>query len=488
MKELELKLIVPARQRRRVMKALQLDGVPPLPLEARYFDTPDGRLAGAGLSLRIRQEDQTWVQTLKAAADSPVRRFEHDVPLTGEASLTSPVLARHKGKVLSKAWRSALNAADKVPALEERHRTCVTRRARLLDVQGELIEAAFDQGYIESHGRRTSVCELELELKGGDSHQAMFELAHRLIWMHGLWISTLSKSSRGAALARDGEGLPAADKAAPVVFKPGASAGRQIRAMISNCLAQILPNASHVAEGHGDADHVHQLRVGIRRLRTVLREAGAALQGQPPGWEPILRSVFRDLGAYRDQEEVRKAVEPRLMAVGAPLAVPLTSSDEAPLPRVSVRQPAFQGVLLELLAFSLEEGDGAAGPARKLLRKRISSLHRKIVDDGKRFPTLDTDRQHRVRKRLKRLRYITELAQPLFDRSAVERYLQHLRPAQDVLGQHNDEAVALDGFRASAQQDGRAWFGVGWLTATQAQSATRCKKAIKEIEGAAQFW
>ena len=60
--------------------------------------------------------------------------------------------------------------------------------------------------------------------------------------------------------------------------------------------------------------------------------------------------------------------------------------------------------------------------------------------------------------------------------------------AQDVLGQHNDEAVALQGFRDTAGKDGRAWFGVGWLTATQAQSAAQCKKAIKEIQGAAHFW
>ena len=66
--------------------------------------------------------------------------------------------------------------------------------------------------------------------------------------------------------------------------------------------------------------------------------------------------------------------------------------------------------------------------------------------------------------------------------------LVNRRHMMDVLGQHNDEVVALDGFRATAAKDGRAWFGVGWLTATQSQSATRCKKAIKDIEGANRFW
>lgn len=487
MKELELKLMVPARQRQRVMKALQLDLAPSIELEARYFDTADEKLCKAGLSLRIRREGAAWVQTLKAGADSPARRLEHNVALAVDAAPPAPDLSRHRSKALSKAWREALGGTGELPELQERYRARVTRRARTLKLGDDVVDAAFDQGHIESSGRRTRVCELELELKDGGSVGEMFALAKRLVQTHGLWVSTLSKSFRGAALARDEGGLPAA-KATPVHFKPGANSGQQFRAMINNCLAQVMPNASHVAAGLDDADHVHQLRVGIRRLRTVLKEAAAALEGRQQDWEPTLRKVFRDLGAYRDQEEVRKAVEPRLVAVGAPLLAPRTSVGDVPLPQASVRDVGFQLVLLDLLAFSLEEGRGASGEARKLLRKRIGALHRKVVVDGRRFPELDIERQHRVRKRLKRLRYMTELAQPLFSKRAVERYLRHLRPAQDVLGQHNDEALALQGFRDMASKDGRAWFGVGWLTATQAQSAAQCKKAIKEIQGASHFW
>ena len=487
MKEMELKLIVPARQRLRVMKALQLDVAPSIQLDARYFDTPDEKLVQAGLSVRIRREGDAWIQTLKATADNPARRFEHNVALGDKTDLLLPDLTLHKGKTLSKAWRDALGGEGGAPVLQERHHTSVTRHLKVMHLGDEVVEAALDLGYIESRGGRTPLCELELELKSGGSPHEMFALANRLVQTYGLWVCTLSKSSRGAALAREEGGWPA-DKATPVDFKPGARSGRQFRAMISNCLAQIMPNASHVAGGHDDADHVHQLRVGIRRLRTVLKEAASALEGRQQDWQPVLRKVFRDLGAYRDQEEVRKAVEPRLAAVGAPLLVPRKPAGAVPLPQAAVRDGAFQAVLLELLAFSLEKGQGASGEARKLLSKRIGALHRKVVDDGKRFTALDTERQHRVRKRLKRLRYITELAQPLFGRRAVERYLQHLRPAQDVLGQHNDEAVALDGFRATATQDGRAWFGVGWLTATQAQSASQCRKAIKEIEAASRFW
>ena len=47
-----------------------------------------------------------------------------------------------------------------------------------------------------------------------------------------------------------------------------------IREMTHVCLVQILGNSSAVAAGLGGHEHVHQARVGIRKLRTVLAELG----------------------------------------------------------------------------------------------------------------------------------------------------------------------------------------------------------------------
>lgn len=489
MKELELKLVVPAARRAGLLKALGLAKAPRIKLDAHYFDTPDGQLHRAGLSLRVRQEGQAWIQTLKATTDNPVARFEDSVPINGAAGLPvpAPMLERHEGHQVRKALRLALGDTAQAD-LREVYRTDIVRRYLTVPLKGDTVELAFDEGVIRADGRERPLCELELELKSRGTAAGLFAFAQDLVQTHGLWISTVSKSGHGAQLAAGpGAAAPVA-KARPARFRPQASSGRQFRAMLGNCLSQIAPNASHVAAGSVDADQIHQLRVGIRRLRTLLREAASLVRQIPPDWEPVLRSVFQSLGAHRDQIAVSKALQPALEAAGAPLSVPPRAPTDAPSPQDAVRSAAFQTTLLALMAFTLVDGQGTGHSARKVLGQRIARLHRQVLRDGQRFTELDADAQHRVRKRLKRLRYISELAAPLFGAPAFERYLAHLRPAQDTLGQHNDGLVALENFKARTGMDGRAWFGVGWLTAHQTHTALACRKALKKMAKAPCFW
>ena len=68
------------------------------------------------------------------------------------------------------------------------------------------------------------------------------------------------------------------------------------------------------------------------------------------------------------------------------------------------------------------------------------------------------------------------------------RYIQQLQPAQDVLGDYNDEGVAAGTFRNAAAHDARAWFAVGWLGARQPVLARDCAKALLAIGKARRFW
>ncbi len=267
-----------------------------------------------------------------------------------------------------------------------------------------------------------------------------------------------------------------------------------LRGVAASCLDQILGNAGEVAAGTAGADHVHQLRVGIRRLRSVLRELGAlAPAAVDAAWEAPLVRVFRALGEVRDRDTAAAAVQQRLRAAGAPLVeLPAPAAGTLPDPAQVVRGGDFQAVLLKLLEFTLARpGRGApahGAAARDLPRRRLRRLHRQVTGDGRRFESLEEDARHRVRKRLKRLRYLAESVAPLFGKAAVERYLKHLRPAQDALGAHNDAHVALALYRQAAEQDPKAWFAVGWLQARQEASAAACRKALEEVAVAPRFW
>lgn len=524
--EIEFKFHIPTDRLKAVDAALRRGAVVRTRLQARYFDTADERLAAQGIVLRLRKEGRRWVQTVKATGDNALHRLEHNVDL-GTAG-TSPGIdpQRHQGTPVGERLAKALAGEDGQPAaLVERQSTDIvrlTRDVRSTGPGGVVAELALDVGKVVAHAgtpeqRESPVCELELELKRG-SVPGLVALAQRWSQQHGLWFSTISKAERGARLLAGLDVVPAI-KAEPPRFA-SAPDGRAIqRAVVANCLAQILPNATEVAAGSDDEEQVHQLRIGIRRLRTALRE----LEGLDPtgafdraGWEPALVDCFRVLGALRDREQVAKIAQPKLREAGAPEVDPLAgeaadAGATQPSPGEAVRAPAFQAVLVALIGFTATEApapepaaEGAppvtpldSDDARRFLRKRLQRLHEQALRDGGRFESLDTDSQHRVRKRLKRLRYLAEFAAPLFetrderkgdDKSAAERYLKRLRPAQDALGEFNDEAVAMALYREATAHDARAWFAVGWFSARHAAGAAACREALEKIEGAPRFW
>jgi triphosphatase len=308
-------------------------------------------------------------------------------------------------------------------------------------------------------------------------------------------LDTVSKAARGERLAKGIE-YGEAVKAEPPAVDRDMDGPQLFRAVIGACLAQILPNASDVAAGSPDPEHVHQLRVGIRRLRTALREMADFAPAIDPACEPALVDAFRALGRQRDREHLQKTVQARIEAAGSPPVTWPEPAEPEPEPADVVRGQPFQLALISLIAASLPPEDlaGAAAPeqhadpARKPLRARLSKLHRQVVRDGRRFDTLEPDAQHRVRKRLKRLRYLAEFVAPIFGKRRAARYLKDLRPAQDALGEHNDAAVAISAYREAAGHDGRAWFAVGWLSGRQPQGALECRAAMDKIAQARRFW
>jgi len=489
--ELELKFQVPAAMLPSLQLELQRHGARSARMLAHYFDTADALLARHGLSLRLRREGRQWVQTLKAEGDSAVRRLEHSAPLrVPSGSQPRLALERHDGTEAGAALHKVLAQAG-TPDLVERFVTDVSRRACELRLPGAVIEAALDRGAIRVGDRSAPICELELEYKSGDSRW-LFVLAKAWRAHGGLWLNTLSKAGRGALLAGERAHGPAVKAGAPALSRH-MSGAQMLRAMVRSALDHVLANASELASGSSDEEHVHQTRVGLRRLRTALREAGPLSQGVNPAWDEPLSETFARLGEVRDNETVARAVRPLLEQAGAPKLewqAPAVTID----PGVTVRDAAFQSTLIELLAFALHEEDTSGRPAvphaeaLAHVGARLSRLHKQVVQGGKRFEALPREEQHRVRKRLKRLRYLSEFVEPLWKGRDARRYLRHLGPSQDALGAHNDVAVAMANFRKDAEQDPYALFAAGYLQAHLETTARAAHTALKRVADAPRFW
>jgi triphosphatase len=490
MHELELKFQVPPELRPSLTQELQRHGGRRTRLVARYFDTPEGLLGAHAVSLRLRREGRRWVQTLKAAGKNAVHRLEHEVVLRVPAG-TEPALdlARHDGTPAGELLRQLLKDAAEA-TLVERFATDITRLAARLHPPGATVEAALDIGVVRAGDHEMPVCELELERIDGDVG-ALFALAAGWRAHGALWLDTRSKARRGADMAeRRRYGPPV--KARPPALTHDMSGHAVVMATANAALDQVLGNASEVGAGSGDGEHVHQLRIGLRRLRTALGELGPLAEGVDPAWEERLADTFGRLGALRDDDAVANAVRPLLEQAQAPRLrwTPRAGSGDA---ASVVREDAFQDTLLALLRWTLGDatppapGAGAAD-ARAHVEKRLSRLHRQVTQAGRRFPDLPTEEQHRARKRLKRLRYLAELVGTWWPGKAVRRYLKRLAPAQDALGHHNDVIVATERFLADAQVDPSSYFAAGYLRARQEQTATDAHAALMDIRQARPFW
>jgi triphosphatase len=124
------------------------------------------------------------------------------------------------------------------------------------------------------------VNEIELELKHGDP-ASLFSFALQLHEQMPVRVSNTSKAERGYTLCRQTGTVPYRAKAA--------AAGRRrhrhptrMQAVLGNCLQHIQRNENAVIEGD-DAETLHQMRVGVRRLRSRAEAVRRRIAPCPPG-------------------------------------------------------------------------------------------------------------------------------------------------------------------------------------------------------------
>jgi len=494
MTEFELKLEIPPRRLAGLLAALREGKVRSRRMQAIYFDTQDGSLAGAGIVVRVRKEGRAWVQTAKCAGGSTLERLEHNVLLGAVPGAEVPdvSLARHAGTAVGDRITQALRlrSLDGPVALVSTFETDVQRLTRTIDDTQSMVELALDRGKVRAGAAQADLCEIEFELLEGHPASAV-RLAQRWLAAHGLWLNSVSKAEKGHRLAAGQAFGPPVGAAAPHLGRhpKGAEIGK---AVVRACLDQVLGNASEVGAGSANAEHIHQLRVGIRRLRTALRELSSLVPGVDPAHEAALVDAFRVLGSHRDRTHLEQGIQPLLEAQGGP-RIDFGRIGELPDAQAAVRSQAFQDALLGLLALAhsgpaAEGADIDSAKALELLRSRLEKLHRQVVKDGQRFQRLDEVSQHRLRKRLKRLRYLAEFVAPLFAARKGREFIAALKPVQDALGLYNDESMALDAYRRLAEREPGAWFGVGWLKARVAANVADCQRELERFAKARPFW
>ena len=501
MTEIELKLQIPAPQRAAVEAAVAGNRLAPrVRLQAAYHDTEDRLLAANRLALRLRREGRQWVQTLKGATDDGLVRNEHNVPRGAATAMPALDPNLHAGTPVGDRLL-ALLAAQPGAVLRTLYGTDIQRRTRatLVRTPGQpqaRVELAFDTGRIEADAAVIDICELEIELLSG-LPQAVIDTARRWLPRHGLWIDTRSKAERGDLLAR-GERVAPARRARPVRLAASMSEAQAWRAVLHNLADPMIGNASQIASGAFEPEHVHQLRVGLRRLRSALAlfERGDAADR---AMADAATALFRELGGARDAAVVESE-----FAAGLRTAMGLASVDAGatgappPMPRTDAADPvellrcvATQTLLLDLLAatqrpIELEGVDGES--LRERMAARLNRWHRQVVAGAEAYADLDDAARHRLRKRAKRLRYASEFCAGLFGARAVRRYLKPLAAMQERLGEVSDVLMAMAWFAGRGDADPQAMFARGWLAARRGASIDAAGPTLQAFVKVERFW
>jgi inorganic triphosphatase YgiF len=455
--ETELKLRVSPRRRGKALAALRAIAGSRRPsmqrLAATYYDTPGLELRQQRIALRVRREGRRWVQTVKgggSAVSGVHQRSEIETPLAGRV----PDLSRLPRHLLTRILLRHDAGATLVPVFEtEIERTLF----RLEPAPRVVVEAALDCGVLRSGRRREAVCEIELELKSGPV-MALFVLARQLAARLPLALEHRSKAERGYALHLGAIAPP--QKALPVPLKPGMTAGQAFRTIAFSALAQVQAN-EHGAANADDPEYLHQMRVGLRRLRALLRLFREPLAGQAQSHADALRDIAAALGTAREWDvlvnETLPAVPDRFVPARLLAVCQQARSAARSLAKKSIKTITYNDSMRELGQWLVEPGvrSGAAwqAPAAAVAAGILADAYARVRKRGRRLAMRTPAELHRLRIAVKRLRYAVEFFADLFQVKAMERQRRLLSDLQDILGCIND-AAAVEGLFAAARRSG----------------------------------
>jgi triphosphatase len=478
-------------------------------LRSTYFDTPDHALRMANVALRLRRDGRRWIQTVKVGARlhgglSQVAEVESPAP-GGRLNIETIPHPEVKADVFRLIGEKQL-----VPVCE----TAIRRTALRLSAGEGAAELAIDSGEIRAGERSAPLYEAEIELLEGPVG-TLFDLARALFPEGGLRFSRLPKSARGYLLAEKGYIEPplAPREAATVRLEREQTVEEAARDVLRECVDQVAANVVVVRE-LDDPEGPHQLRIGLRRLRSALSLFDAALGSaglQAIGAEA--RWFGQEVGRLRDldvavhdllrPEAAANAGEAGIARLADRLAVAADAERQGL--RTVLAGTRVQGLLIDLVRFVetrgwLDAGDMGqtarlAAPVSDFADAALRKRWKKVACEAKQLDTLDVEARHELRKELKKLRYAVEFLSPLYPEKRMRPFLKQLKSLQNVFGEANDAEMLqslLDDASKDWAGDASAQRAVGWaIGASRARARAvwaGARRAWRDLKDERLFW
>ncbi|MGV9367713.1 CHAD domain-containing protein [Amycolatopsis sp. NPDC003731] len=288
---------------------------------------------------------------------------------------------------------------------------------------------------------------------------------------------------------------------APVEARPADPAGHHVRAKLDREIRALLAHEPGTRSG-ADPEDLHQMRVALRRMRSVLKLSGE-LVGD--GAEPVraeLGWLGQSLGEVRDYDvlighlrEVIADFEVRDQAPGRRLVSKFVSERATAKRRLTraLSSARYSTLLREVSLLTRAETVPLSDRPHDLIAG-LAKPHRKLAKAVGALPADPPDDDlHALRIHGKKLRYAAELAQTSAKKKQapkIKRLLKATKDFQTVLGDHQDAVIAAERMRSVLESaDGPMGFVAGRIAerelARRAEARAAWRNSWAAVDAAA---
>lgn len=410
-------------------------------LRSVYYDTSDHRLLKQGYTLRVRKDNRSHTLTIKKmgnVAGGLHQRAEWNYPSPSEKPSVDVVEDQDLQECLNKILGEQ--------TLEELMITDFRRtQSNWQDEDGNLLEVALDEGFIETKKGKENIREVEMELKRGQAI-ALLMMGEQLAASMPMIPGNESKFFRGLQMLNiDNEKVASKDKNDfnQLLIKDN-SLETVLPSLLQEVFYQVLACYGRLCQQEILGEDVHQIRVSIRQLRSLLLLFKPALT--KASYTPLVRklqSLAKDFEMLREVQVVQYHFHQSPCTGTCGQLEEIINeelSKELQIMNKIIKRGKLTPLLLRLwrmvMTVKVKESYRDQSVSRFTEEKLVVWLKEYHLSHVK-LSSMDMKNLHRQRIRVKRIRYAAAWLRPVLPKKVLKN-IKTLKEQQELMGELHD--------------------------------------------------
>jgi len=457
--------------------------------ETTYFDTSGHELGKEGLTYRIRKAKDSYTATIKDYGSNEGGlhvRNEWNRVIPDE----KPDIKPFSDLEIASKLKELIGEKSLEPVFETRFKRHILN---FHAEDGSIIEVGADSGEIISGDKSEPICEIELELKGGQVTE-LLKLGSRLSEQYPLVLEEKSKYQRGIMLAAFHTEI--GEQTGKLELHKNKKTKNEIEKTLVFCLMQIIKTQELFIKEPGNIEVVHAFRISIRRFRSLMSFVKPVLKLEEYlAVQEKMRSLEQKFSYIRQLdvliEECNGIVKKNkdqfssetVLGGALKTARGAEQAQVSHIVSIGTATPDILSVWAWLMEKPLENNADAEVPLESFTEKRLGNWLKRIQNDLENVGEYDNAAFHAFRIRCKKLRYALDMIAPVLD-NKYKKLLADSKELQELLGNIFDTGRNISEVKKllSNQSDLSLHFEAGAFTGYQLSKAEVLLRVLKEYK------